>query len=82
MIYTVVTICIAVVLNILATRKLLRSERLLNQTKRVHIVLVWIIPILWAILILLFSDDPPKKNKKFERHRYMKSGYQSYVPRH
>lgn len=81
MVYTTVVLCIAVLLNLIATRKLITSKRMLTQTKRLHIILVWIIPFIWALMILLYSDDPPKKNGKHEKHRYMKSGYQSYIPR-
>lgn len=79
MIYTITILGTALLLNILATRKLLRSTRLLERTKRIQIILVWVIPIIWAILVLLFSDDPPKKNKKYNSDRYMDSGYQGYV---
>jgi hypothetical protein len=81
MIYTIVILSIAFILNIFATRKLLRSKRLLKHTIRIQIVLVWLIPFVWALLVLLYSDEPPKKNKKYGRGRYMRSGYQNYIPR-
>lgn len=79
MIYKGLLLLIVLALNVLATRKLLRSKRLLEQTKRIHIILVWLIPLIWSILVLVYSDEPPKKSKKYEKHRYMRSGYQSYV---
>ena len=82
MMYTIIVLTLVIILNILATRKLLRSVRLLKRTKRIHVILVWIIPFIWALLVLLFSDEPPKKNKKFDQSRYMRSGYQSYISHH
>jgi hypothetical protein len=78
MIYTGVFSIIALILNILATRKLLRSKRLLDKTKRIHIVLVWLIPFLWSILVLQFSDNPPEKGKKLKGPGYMDSGFGGY----
>ena len=77
--YSIIVMSIAVIFNILATRKLIRSTRMLTRTKRVHIILVWTIPFIWALLVLLFSDEPPKKNRKFDQSRYMESGYSGYI---
>ena len=78
MIYTIVFLGIAIILNLFATRKLLRSTRLLKQTIRIHIVLVWAVPFLWSILVLQFSDDPPEKGKKLKGPGYMDSGFGGY----
>ncbi|PWL23499.1 MAG: hypothetical protein DCO96_15690 [Fluviicola sp. XM-24bin1] len=66
---------VAVTLNILATRKIRNYRLFERKTKIIHYVLIWGIPFIWSILILIFSFDPPKKTGKFEKHRYMDSGY-------
>lgn len=73
--FTIIFIAIIVLLNILATRKLFLSKRLSNKVKAIQIILTWGIPLVWALLIMLFSTKPPKKTGKFERGRYMPSGY-------
>lgn len=78
MFYTIVVLSIAALLNLFATRKLLRAKRMLDQTKRLHLILVWLIPFVWAVLILLYSDDPPEKGKGPRGGGYMNSGYQGY----
>lgn len=72
---TIILIIVTLVLDISATRKLIRSERLSKKVKRNNIILVWVIPIVWAIIILSFSNKPPKKTGKFDRGRYLRSGY-------
>jgi len=72
----VLLVLIALVLNILATLKLSRSIKLPTNVKNNNIILTWLIPYVWACLVLSFSDKPPKKTGKFDSsNRYMDSGY-------
>lgn len=70
---------IALILDILATRKLIRSTKLIRKVKRVNIILTWIIPYIWAALVLSFNDKPPKKKGNYGKGRYMDGGYSSYA---
>ena len=73
--FHILLIVIAIILNIFATRKLIRSKKLSIKTKRLNITLTWLIPYIWALLVLSFSDKPPKKTGKFDSSRYMDTGY-------
>lgn len=71
----IIFLLLSIVLDILATRRLLRVPTLSRRVKRIHIVLTWCIPIIWAVLVLTFSTKPPKKTGVFGRGRYMSTGY-------
>lgn len=68
---------LSLLLNLLATRKLLISKRILHSVKLVNIVLIWIIPFIWSLFVLSYSDKPPTKKGKFDSGRYMDTGYPS-----
>jgi len=80
MYYNIFLIVLAVVLQTLATIKILKWENVERKRKIILITLTWFIIIIWAIFILIYSNQPPKKDKNFERHRYMEAGYSMYRP--
>lgn len=71
-------LALTLVLNILATRKILRTSWWSKKRKRNHLILVWILPLVWAVIILVYDDGPPKKTGKRKEHGYLKGGYSSY----
>ena len=68
-------VALAVILSSLATLRLLRTKKFNPKAKRLNLVFTWLIPYIWALLVLSFSDKPPKKTGKFDNGRYMDTGY-------
>jgi multisubunit Na+/H+ antiporter MnhF subunit len=68
-------IILALVMHILAMRRIWRSPKISAKSKALNILLVWVIPYIYALLVLSFSDKPPKKTGKFDSGRYMDTGY-------
>lgn len=65
----------ALILDILASVKLVKSKTLDEKVIRLNLILTWLIPFIWAIIVLSFSEGPPNKTGKRESHRYMETGY-------
>lgn len=78
MYYNIFLIVLAVILQTLATIKILKWKNVERKRKIILITLTWIIIIIWSIFILIYSDEPPKKDKNFEQNRYMSSGFDLY----
>ena len=68
-------ICSGLLLHVLATRKILLSKRIITRVKIINVMLIWLIPFIWALLVLSYSDKPPTKTGKFDSGRYMDTGY-------
>lgn len=78
MYYNIFLIAIVVILQTLATIKILKWKNTDRKRKVILIILTWLIIIIWAVFVLIYSDEPPKKDKNFEQNRYMSSGYDLY----
>jgi hypothetical protein len=72
-------ILILITLNILATRKIFKYPLMDLKSKWRNYFLIWLIPLIWACIILLFPFEPRKKDKNFEKNQYMESGYQNLM---
>ncbi len=76
---TVSLFLLLMVLNVSATRKVGRCLWMKPRIKRLHYVMIWVIPIFWALLILTIPFDPPDKNRKDDGYRYLSAGGDSYT---
>jgi hypothetical protein len=66
---------IAIILDLLASQKLMNSKRLSTKVINTNLVLTWLVPYVWAVIVLSSSNEPPKKTGKHEKFSYMSTGY-------
>ena len=55
--YILISIALLVALNLYASLKLLRRSEFENVQKVFQIIIIWLIPLIGAVLILLFIKD-------------------------
>ncbi len=66
---------IAIILDLLASQKLMNSKRLSTKVINTNLVLTWLVPYVWAVIVLSSSNEPPKKKGPRDKYQYMDSGY-------
>ena len=67
-------ILLALILDLLATQKLMNLKTFDEKVKRTNLILIWFLPYVWAVIVLSYSEKPPKKGKK-DNYTYMPTGY-------
>ena len=67
-------ICLALILDLCATKKLMNLKTFDKKVKNTNLILIWCVPFIWAIIVLSYSEEPPKKGKK-DKYTYMSTGY-------
>lgn len=67
-----------VILSGIATIRIQRMNLMSSSSKKVKLLLTWIIPFFWALFIILFTAKPSKRTVD-QKNRYREAGYKSYT---
>gem|GEM_PF-5929843 len=70
-----IILSVILILDFLAARKIFHYPLMEKKSKRVHYFLIWLLPIVWACLILFFPFDPPKRDENFKTNHFSDSGF-------
>jgi len=73
LIILIVFVILLLGLNIYASIKLFRYFKTDKKRKRLNLVLTWVIPIFWSLIILILTSK--KKTKKDDGYEYREAGY-------
>lgn len=68
---------IFIFISIFSIRRILKSKYLDNNKKRLNIIMISLIPMLWGIFILIFFSKP--KKRKDDGYQYQEAGYSNYT---
>lgn len=68
-------IIVWLLLSILATIRIIKTNAFNSNLK---ILMVWLIPLFWALFVLIFTSKA-KKSKIDKRNKYREAGYKSYT---
>ena len=73
----VLIVAVWLVLNIKGTKRLLRYFENDRERKRLNLIILWLVPFLWALIMILLTRTPSKKRK--DGYRYIEAGYKGYT---